>query len=247
MSGQACLAGMPSEILLSIFSHLLHLNEPLTFKPTHCECPTNFIAFAQVSKRFYGLTSKVFYTESCFSIDVTPRKLGQLEQSSYLLDYLESDIFKLLGGRTKHVEIISGEWLLFERFEGRLGNYRLFADAIASYVKVLMYRLHNSAPQLEKITFATRIPERYGSRVAQDLTLDAVSSVLPNVKEISIIWRIDPLEETGVEGPIKCAPFLTFRKNKVNGNWEKVFGLDPRRLQELKAGIEILTGALGWL
>ena len=247
MSEQACLSGMPSEILLLIFSHLLHLNAPLTFKPTHCECPTDFIAFALVSERFYDLTSKVFHTESCFTIDVTPQKLAQLEQSSYPLDYLESDMLKLPGSRRmKHVEIISGEWLLFERFEGLIGNYRLFADAIASYVKVLMYRLHHSAPQLEKITFATRVPERYGARITQDLTLDAVSSVLPNVKELSIILRIDPLEEFGLKEPIIRATVLTFRK-KVNGDWEKVFGLDPRRLQLLEAGIQIMADTLRWL
>ena len=247
MSEQACLAGMPSEILLLIFSHLLHLNAPLMIKPIHGECPTNFIAFAQVSTRFYDLTTKVFYTESCFTIDVTPQKLGQLDRSSYPLDYLEPDMFKPLRRRMKHVEITSGEWLLFERFEGLIGSHRLLADAIASHVKVLMYRLHHSAPQLEKITFATRVPNRYGARITQDLTIDAVASVLPNVKEISIVWRIDPLEEFGLEEPIIRITVLTFRKDKVNGQWEQVFARDPRRLQVVEAGIQILADTLRWL
>lgn len=232
---------MPSEILILIFSHLLHLNAPLTFKPIHCECPTNFKAIAQVSKRFYNLTSKVFYRESCFTINATPQKLRQL-QGSCPLNYLESDMFKLPRAQMKHVEIISGEWLLLEGVTGYIGSGEL-GNAIAGYVRKLMSRLHISAPQLEKITFATKIPDRYGARITQDLALDAVSSLLPNVKEISISRRVDPVIEHGLENwRITRKTLLTFRKNKVSGDWENLFGPDPRRLRQL----ERASGHIQW-
>ena len=167
-------------------------------------------------------------------MDATPQMLRQ-PQSSIALNDLESDIFKLPCRQMKHVEIISGEWKLFERFAGNIGNHRVLADAIASYIRILMSVLHNTAPQLEKITFAGNVPDQYGARITQDLALHTVSSILPNVREISIIRRIDPLKEIGVEGPIRRTPLLTFRKNKDNGEWEELFG----PLQELEAGIDI--------
>ena len=217
MSGQACLDGMPNEILLLIFSHLLHLNAPLTVKPIDRESPPNSIAIAMVSKRFHALTSKVFYKESCFTINATPRTLDQHE-SGYPRKYLESDVFKLGRGQMKHVEIISGDWLLFERFTG--SGSRALADASAKYVRMLMSILHKSAPHLRKITFATKIRDKYSASIIQDLALQAVWSILPNVKEMSIIQRIDPIRDLGLEGPIRCTTLLTFRENKVNGDWE---------------------------
>ena len=151
-------------------------------------------------------------------------------------------MFKRPRRQMKHVEIISGEWLLLEGVTGSVGSQEL-ADVIARYVRKLMSRLHISAPQLEKVTFATKIPDQYGARITQDLALDAVSSILPNVNEISIIRRVDPVKELGLENwRITRKTLLTFRKNKVNGDWENLFGPDPRRLRQL----ERANGHIQW-
>ena len=220
MSEQACLAGMPGEILLLIFSHLLHLNAPLTVKPLHRKSPTNSLAIALVSKRFHDLTFKILYEESCFTIDATPRNLDP-DQSGYPLSYLESDLFEVGRRQIQHVEIISGEWLLFERFTG--SGDRELADASAKNVRMLMSSLQKSAPRLKKITFATKILDQYSASIVQDLALQAVSSIVPNVKEMSIIQRIDPIKDLGQEGPIRRTMLLTFRENKGNGDWERIF------------------------
>ena len=237
MSEQAYLAGMPNEILLLIFSHLLHLNAPLTIKPIHCKDPTNSIAIAHVSKRFQALTFRVLYKESRFTIDATPRNSDQ-HQHGYPLSYLESDMFKVGRRQIQHVEIISGEWLLFERFTGR--GDRELADASAKNVRMLMSNLQKSVPQLERITFATKIPDQYSARRIQDLALQAVWSILPNVKEMSIIRRIDPIQDLGLEGPIRRTTLLNFRENRVTGDWENLFGPDSTELlRELEERIDI--------
>ena len=79
-------------------------------------------------------------------------------------------MFKAVRRQIHHVEIISGEWLLFDHFTGS-GN-RALADASARYVRMLMSSLHKSAPQLEKVTFATKIPDPYSARIVQDLALE---------------------------------------------------------------------------
>ena len=232
MSEQSYLAGMPNEILLLIFSHLLHLNAPLTIKSIHCQDPTNSIAIAHVSKRFQALTFRVLYKESCFTIDATPRNSDQY-QHGYPLSYLESEMFKVGRGQIQHVEIISGEWLLFERFTGR--GDRELADASAKNVRMLMSNLQESIPRLERITFATKIPDQHSARRIQDLALQAVWSILPNVKGMSIIQRIDTTHDLGLEGPIRRTTLLNFRKNRVTGDWENLFGPNST---ELLRGLE---------
>lgn len=151
-------------------------------------------------------------------------------------------MFKLRRRQMKHVEIVTGEWLLFERFRpGLSAEERALAIATARYVRVLMSRLHISAPQLKKITIATSVPDRYAARITQDLALHAVSSILPNVKEISIVRRIDPIRDYCLKAPIKRTTLLTFKKNKVNGDWENLFGPDPRRVRQLEEQMDMDT------
>ena len=117
---------------------------------------------------------------------------------------------------------ISGKWLLFERFTGR-GN-RGWADASAKDVRTLMSSLPKSAPQLEKINFANmKFLDRDGASIIQDLALQAVKEILPNVKEMSIVQRIDPFQDLGLEGPIRRTILLTLRENAGNGDWEIAF------------------------
>ena len=85
-----------------------------------------------------------------------------------------------------------------------------------------MSSLQNSAPQLEKISFATKYLDRYGASIIQDLALPAVWSFPPNVKEMSIVQRIDPIQGLKLEGPIRHTILLTYRENEGNGYWEKI-------------------------
>ena len=84
-------------------------------------------------------------------------------------------MFKLGRGQMKHVEIISGDWLLFERFTG--SGSRVLADASAKNVRMLMSILHKSAPHLRNITFATKIRDKYSASIIHDLALQAVWSI----------------------------------------------------------------------
>ena len=163
MSGQAHLAGMPNDILRFVFNHLLHCNAPLMVKQIHRKSPSNSLAITLVSKPFNTLIS-----ESHFTIDAILRNLHQ-HQSGYPLSYVESDVFKFGRSQIQHVEIISGKWLLFERFM-RIRNQE-WADASAKDVRILMSSLPNSVPQLEKISFATKYLDPYGASIIQDLAL----------------------------------------------------------------------------
>ena len=81
-----------------------------------------------------------------------------------------------------------------------------------------MSSLQNPAPQLEKISFATKYLDRYGASMIQDLALQGVWSFLPNVKEMSIVQRIDPIQTLRLEGPIRHTMLLIYGENKGNGD-----------------------------
>lgn len=86
-----------------------------------------------------------------------------------------------------------------------------------------MSSLQNSAPQLENISLATKYLDEYGASIIQDLTLRPVWSFLPNVKEMSIVQRIDPIQDVRLDRPIRRTILLTYRDNEGNGGWEERF------------------------
>ena len=57
---------------------------------------------------------------------------------------------------------------------------------------------------------------------------------------MSIIQRIDPIQDLGLKAPITRTILLTFRRNTVNGDWQNIFGPDSTKLlREFEEGIDI--------
>lgn len=134
---------------------------------------------------------------------------------------------------------------MFERFT-RNRNQE-WSDASAKDVRIPISSHQNSAPQLEKISFATKYLDQYGASIIQDLALQAVRLFLPNVKGMSIVQRIDPIQNLRLERPIGRTRLLTYRENEGNGGWKKYSCIDPTELlRELEEGLTE-KGALGRL